>query len=199
MYISPPIRVLLVRLGLGFFASSSATRRRAHPGGLGFRRPVLLFLQSISSDRGDGNVSSRDGVVSYVSSYLEKSGWSLPFGVVSSLLAWRSPARLEAPDLLSLGDGLLGRSSIQVCIGSCDVPTVVALKMYVASTEVPSSSWESASSCSFGAPLFVGQSGERRLRWPASKMTGNILQGLGCIFAFIRGVFVRSACKLLYQ
>jgi len=66
--------------------------------------------------------------VRYVSSYLEKSGWSLPFGVVSSLLAWRSPARLEAPDLLSLGDGLLGRSSIQVCIGSCDVPTVVALK-----------------------------------------------------------------------
>ncbi|KAG2601485.1 hypothetical protein PVAP13_5KG437507 [Panicum virgatum] len=100
-----------------------------------------------------------DGVVRYVSSYLEKSGWSLPFGVVSSLLAWRSPARLEAPYLLSLGDGLLGRSLIQVCIGSCDVPTVVALKMYVASSKVPSSSWESASSCSFGAPLFVGQSG----------------------------------------
>jgi len=128
VYISPPIRVLLVRLGLGFFASSSATRRRAHPGGLGFRRPILLFLQSISSDRGDGNVSSGDGAVRYVSSYLEKSGWSLPFGVVSSLLAWRSPARLEAPDLLSLGDGLLGRSSIQVCISSCNVPTVLLRK-----------------------------------------------------------------------
>ena len=65
----------------------------------------------------------------YVSSYLEKSGWSLPFGVVSSLVAWRSPTRLEAPDLLSLGDGLLGHSTIQVCIGFFGVPTDVAFKV----------------------------------------------------------------------
>src|SRR6185312_3632040 len=103
--------------------------------------------------------------VRYVSSYLEKSGWSLHFGVVSSLLAWRSPARLEAPDLLSLGDGLLGCSSIQVCIDSYDVPTVVEFKMYVASSEVPSSSWESASSCSFGAPL---RGSERRAAAPVA-------------------------------
>ena len=120
-----------------------------------------MFLQSISSDRGSGAVSSGDGAVRYVSSYLEKSGWSLPFGVVSSLVAWRSPTRLEASDLLSLGDGLLGRSTIQVCIGFFGVPTDVAFKVYVASLEVPSSSWESASSCSFGTPLFVRRRVER--------------------------------------
>ena len=135
----------------------------------------------------------------YVSSYLEKSGWSLPFGVVSSLVAWRSPTHLEAPDLLSLGDGLLGRSTIQVCTGFFGVPTDVAFKVYVASSEVPSSSWESASSCSFDAHLFVRRRVEWRLRWPALKMTEKVLQGLGCIFDFIRGVFVRNACKLLYQ
>jgi hypothetical protein len=87
VYIFPPVRVLPARLGLGFFASTSVTRRRAYPGDLGFRRPVLLFCQSISGDRGSGAVSSGDGAVRYVSSYLEKSGWSLPFGVVSSLVA----------------------------------------------------------------------------------------------------------------
>jgi len=161
VYIFPPIRVLLARLGLGFFALTSVTRRRAYPGGLGFRRPVLLFLQSISGDRGSGAVSSGDGAMRYVSSYLEKLGWSLSFGVVSSLVAWRSPTRLEAPDLLSLGDGLLGRSTIQVCIGFFGVLTNVAFKVYVASSEVPSSSWESASSCSFGTPLFVRRRVER--------------------------------------
>ena len=107
--------------------------------------------------------------------------------------------RLEAPDLLSLGDGLLGRSTIQVCIGFFGVPTDVVFKVYVTSSEVPSSSWESASSCSFGAPLFVRRRVERRLRWPALKMSGKVLQGLRYNFAFIRGVFVRNACKLLYQ
>ena len=97
----------------------------------------------------------------YVSSYLEKSGWSLPFGVVSSLVSWRSPTRLEASNLLSLGDGLLGHSTIQVCISFFGVPTDVAFKVYVASSEVPSSSWESASSCSFGAPLFVRETARR--------------------------------------
>ena len=184
---------------LGFLAPSAAARRRARPGGLGFRQSVLLSLQCFSGGCVVVVESSTDVPVRFVPSSPEKSGWSLQFGVDSLWFAWRSPAGLEVPDFLSLGDGLLGHSSIQVCIGSCDVPTVVALKMYVASTEVSSSSWESASSCSFGAPLFVGQSVERRLRWPASKMTGNILQGLGCNFAFIRGVFVRSACKLLYQ
>jgi hypothetical protein len=158
-----------------------------------------LFCQSISGDRGGGAVSSGDGAVRYVFSYLEKSGWSLPFGVVSSLVAWRSPTRLEAPDLLSLGDGLLGRATIQLCIGFFGVPIDVAFKVYVASSEVPSSSWELASSCSFGAPLFVRRRVERRLRWPALKMTGKVLQGLGCNFTFIGGVFVRNACKLLYQ
>ena len=100
-------------------------------------------------------MSCGDGAVRYVSSYLEKSGWSLPFGVVSSLVARRSPTRLKASDLLSLGDGLFGRSTIQVCIGFFGVPTDVAFKVYVASLEVPSSSWESASSCSFGPPLFM--------------------------------------------
>jgi len=166
VYIFPPIRVLLARLGLGFFALTSVTRRRAYPGGLGFRRPVLLFLQSISGDRGGGAVSSGDGAVRYVSSNLEKSGWSLPFGVVSSLVAQRSPTRLKASDLLSLGDGLFGRSTIQVCIGFFGVPTDVVFKVYVTSSEVPSSSWESASSCSFGAPLFMRRRVERRLRWP---------------------------------
>ena len=68
---------------------------------------------------------------------------------------------LEAPDLLSLGNGLLERSSIQVCIGFFGVPIDVAFKVYVASSEVPSSSWESASSCSFGTPLFVRRRVER--------------------------------------
>lgn len=76
----------------------------------------------------------------YAYSYLEKSGYSLPFGIGSSLVAWRPPADLEVPDLLSLGDGLLRCSTFQVCIGFFGAPTVVALKMYVASSEVPSSS-----------------------------------------------------------
>lgn len=87
VYIFPPIRVLLVWSGLGFFASMSVTRRQAYPGGLEFRRPVLLFLQSIFGDRDGGAMSFGDGAVRYVSSYLEKSGWSLPFGVVLSLVA----------------------------------------------------------------------------------------------------------------
>ena len=53
VYISPSIRVHLARLVLGSFASM-ATRRRVYPGGLGFKRPVLLSLQSISGDCGVG-------------------------------------------------------------------------------------------------------------------------------------------------
>jgi hypothetical protein len=118
------------------------------------------FVPPEQGDRGGGAMSSGDGAVRYVSSYLKKSGWSLPFGEVSSLVAWRSPTRLEAPDLLSLGDGFLGRSMIQVCIGLFGVPTDVAFKVYVASSEVPSLSWESASSCSFGAPRDGASSGD---------------------------------------
>ena len=184
---------------LGFLAPSAAARRRARPGGLGFRQSVLLSLQCFSGGCVVFVESSTDVPVRFVPSSPEKSGWSLQFGVDSSWFAWRSPAGLEVPDFLSLGDGLLGHSSIQVCIGFFGAPTVRALNLCVASLEVPSSSWESASSSSSGVSLFQGWCIERRLRWPASKMTGNILQGLGCNFAFIRGVFVRSACKLLYH
>jgi len=113
VYISPPIRIHLARLGLGSFASMMATRRRVHPGGLGFRRPVLLSLQSISGDCGVGGGSFGDVVVRYVYSYLEKSGWSLIptcFGGLSFLRVYSSsgdsgsPANLEASDPMSPDD-----------------------------------------------------------------------------------------------
>ena len=185
-----------VEASLGFLAPSAAARRRARPGGLGFRQSVLLSLQCFSGGCVVFVESSTDVPVRFVPSSPEKSGWSLQFGVDSSWFAWRSPAGLEVPDFLSLGDGLLGRSSIQVCIGFFGAPTVRALKLCV---EVPSSSWESASSSSSGVSLFQGWCVERRLRWPASKMTWEVLQGLGCNRVIIRVVFVRVACKLLYQ
>ena len=113
LYISPPIRVHLARLELGSFPSMMATRRRVHPGGLGFRRPVLLSLQSISGDCGVGGGSFGDVAVRYVYSYLEKSGWSLIptcFGGLSFLRDYSSsgdsgsPVNLEASDPMSPDD-----------------------------------------------------------------------------------------------
>ncbi|RLN05164.1 hypothetical protein C2845_PM13G01340 [Panicum miliaceum] len=106
-------------------------------------------------------------------SYREKSGWSFSLLVPSGL-----PAILEVPDLFSLGERLLVRSAVQVCIGAFDVPHVAndGLKSFGASSEVSSSSWSSASRRKFNSVLLQGCGVGRRLRRPAVKATANVLQ-----------------------
>ena len=162
---------------LGFLAPSAAARRRARPGGLGFRQSVLLSLQCFSGGCVVVVESSSDVPVRFVPSSPEKSGWSLQFGVDSSWFAWRSPAGLEVPDFLSLGDGLLGRSSIQVCIDYFGVPIAAKdgyKKVDVASSEASSSRRRSASSRKVAVPFFPGGSGCWRLRSPVSRITGSV-------------------------
>ena len=208
VYISPPIRIHLARLGLGSFASMMATRRRVHPGGLGFRRPVLLSLQSISGDCGVGGGSFGDVVVRYVYSYLEKSGWSLIptcFGGLCSLRVYSSsgdsgsPANLEATEPMSPDDVMATghllrpeRSTIPVHIDNFDVLILMATEEY----EVSSLGWSSVSSCKLDVfPL------QLRVRWelvgwlprtPMTKSTGKTLQGLSCIFPFFQGCLCKD-------
>ncbi|CAN6227682.1 unnamed protein product [Urochloa humidicola] len=172
-----------------------------YPGGLGFRLPVLLSLLSIFSSCVGGGATAGAGSVRYVYSYLEKSGWSFPIGV-TSLLVDKSLAVLGAPDLHRLGDGFTGRLAIEAYIDFFDVPTAakVGLKNQdAASSEASSSSWSSASSCKFAVPFFHKGSDERRLRLPATRITGRVLQRLGCNFLSFRDVLVSCECKLLYQ
>ena len=137
----------------------------------------------------------------YISySYLEKSGWSSSAGVALLLGDSESPAVLGAPDLLRLGDGI-GRSMIQAYIDFFGVPLAAKdgfKKPDVASSEASSSSWSSASSRKFGVPFFQGESGGRRLRSPAARITGDMLHGLVCNCFSFRVVLVTSECKLLY-
>jgi len=71
-------------------------------------------------------------------------------------------------------------------------------KLDVASSEASWSSWSSASSRKFGVPFFQGVSGGWRLRSPAARITGDMLQGLVCNCFSFRVVLVTSECKLLY-
>jgi hypothetical protein len=162
----------LARLGLGSFASVMATRRRVHPSGLGFRRPVLLSLQSISGDCSVGGGSFGDVAVRYVYSYLEKSGWSLIptcFGGLCSLRVYSSsgdsgsPANLEAAEPMSPDDVMATghllqpeRSTIPVHIDNFDVLILMVTEEY----EVSSLGWSSVSSCKLDVfPL------QLRVRW----------------------------------
>ena len=170
-------------------------------GGLGFALPVLLSLQSIFSVGVGGGAGVGTAFVRYISySYLEKSGWSSSAGVALLLGDSESPAVLGAPDLLRLDDGI-GRSMIQAYIDFFGVPLAAKdgfKKLDVASSEASSSSWSSASSHKFGVPFFHGESGGRRLRSPAARITGDMLQGLVCNCFSFRVVLVTSECKLLY-
>ena len=154
-------------------------------------RPVLLSLHNISGGCGSDDASFGDGAARYACSYLEKSGWIIPFGVASSLCDLGSPAVLVVFDLVSLDDdmagghhSLLGRSVLHVHIGEFGVPIIAALKLYVASLDTSSLRWESASSCKLGISLFRGQHFEWWLRLPVMKTTRRPLQGLGCNFFY---------------
>jgi hypothetical protein len=59
----------------------------------------------------------------------------------------------------------------------------------VASSEASSSSWSSASSRKFGVPFFQGESGERRLRLPAARITGICYKDL-FVIVFLSGLFL---------
>ncbi|CAN6194161.1 unnamed protein product [Urochloa humidicola] len=188
----------------GLATNDTAARdwRSVYPGGLGFRPPVLLSLLTSFSSCVGGGVSAEAGSVRFVYSYLEKSGWSFPAGVTSLLVDLESLAVLGAPDLRRLGDGFAGRSVIQAYIDFFDVPTAAKVgfkNQDVASLEASSSSWISASSCKFAVPFFYRGSDERRLRLPATRITGRVLQGRGCNFSSFRDVLVSCQCKLLYQ
>ena len=170
-------------------------------GGLGFALPVLLSLQSIFGVGVGGGAGVGTAFVRYISySYLEKSNWSSSAGVALLLGDSESPAVLGAPDLLRLGDGI-GRSMIQAYIDFFGVPLAAKdgfKKLDVASSKASSSSWSSASSRKFGVPFFQGESGGRRLRSPAARITGDMLHGLVCNCFSFRVVLVTSECKLLY-
>jgi len=146
---------------------------------------------------GDG---TGDAVRRLASSCLEESGWRFSFGV--SLLLVESPADLGAPVLLRLGDGFNGRSSIQACIDYFGVPIAAKdgyKKVDVASSEASSSRRRSASSRKVVVPFFPGGSGCWRLRSPALRITGRVLQGHDCKFYLLRDVLVSCPCKMLYQ
>ena len=160
-----------------------------------------MSLQSIFGVGVSGGAGVGTTFVRYISySYLEKSGWSSSAGVALLLGDSESPAVLGAPDLLRLGDGI-GRSMIQAYIDFFGVPLATKdgfKKLDVASSEASSSSWSSASSRKFGVPFFQGESDGRRLRSPAARITGDMLQGFVCNCFSFRVVLVTSECKLLY-
>ena len=143
---------------------------------------MILSLQSIFGDGVGGGATAGAGSVRFIYSFLEESGWSCSLLVASELLAI-----LGAPDLFLLDDRVLARSAIKVCIDFFDAPHVAKdnLKSFVTSSEVSSSSWSSASRRKFNED--VG----RRLRRPAVKATGFVLQEPGCNLCF----FVECSCK----
>jgi hypothetical protein len=70
---------------------------------------VLFSLHNISGGCGGDGTSSRDGAMTrYVYSYLEKSGWIIPFGVASLSCDLGSPAMLVVSDPVSLNDDMAG-------------------------------------------------------------------------------------------
>jgi len=152
---------------------------------------VIVSLRNVSDGGGVINIASLgDDGVRLVCSLLEKSGWFYSLRVSSPSCDLGSLAVLVASDPVSLGDVLasgllvlLGRSASQVHIVVFDMPTEVALNLYVASLEASSSRWESASSCKLGTSLFQRCCVKWWLRLPVTKMTGRSLQGLGCTFS----------------
>jgi len=157
------------------------------PGGLRLRLLVILSFQSIFGDGVGGGATAGAGSVRFIYSFLEESGWSCSLLVASELLAI-----LGAPDLFLLDDRVLVHSAIKVCIDFFGAPHVAkdGLKSFVTSSEVSSSSWSSASSCKLDSVLFQGCGVRRRLRRPATKATGNVIQEPGCSSLFLRGVLV---------
>lgn len=180
--------------------SSPPSRRKATPGGLGLRPPVLLsLLSNFNSSVGGATVGAAS--MRYLYSCLEKLGWSFPAGASLLLVNLESPAVLGALYLLRLGKGFTERSKIHVYIDFFDVPACAKLgskKLDVASFEASSSSWRSASSCMLVVPFLHGESDERWLWLPAVRIAGKELQGLGCNLSCFRVVLVSCQCKLLY-
>jgi len=164
------------------------------PGGLRLRLLVILSFQSIFGDGVGGGATAGAGSVRFIYSFLEESGWSCSLLVASELLAI-----LGAPDLFLLDDRVLVHSAIKVCIDFFGAPHVAkdGLKSFVTSSEVSSSSWSSASSCKLDSVLFQGCGVRRRLRRPATKATGNVIQEPGCSSLFLRGVLVSFKCNIL--
>ncbi|RLN18525.1 hypothetical protein C2845_PM02G14820 [Panicum miliaceum] len=187
---------------LDIYLSSTPSQRYASSCGFRLRPLVLLSFLSIFGSCVRGDAAAGAASVRYVYSYLEKLGWSFPAGVTSLLVDLESSAVLGAPDLLRLGDGFTGRSASQACIDFFDVPTAAKVgfkNLDVASSEAFSSSWSSASSRKFAVLFFHGGSDEQRLRLPATWITGEALQELGCNIPSFRDVPVSCQYKLLYQ
>ncbi|CAO2037692.1 unnamed protein product [Urochloa humidicola] len=137
-----------------------------------------------------------------VYSYLEKSSWSFPAGVTSLLVDWsrwqslgRQISVVSAMDFL--GVQRFKRTSIS---SMCQLLPRLAskIKMWLLQKLLRRAGVRlQVASSPF--PFFHGGSDERRLRLPATRITGRVLQGLGCNFPSFRDVLVSYQCKLLYQ
>jgi len=168
--------------------SSAPSRRYASPGGFGLMPLVFLSLLSIFGSCACGVATAGAASVRFVYSYLEKSGWnscttsSGGFFSLLGLLSSSEPGLLviETPDPLFTGEmmafGHLDwpvRSVIKRHVGLPDVLLMVPLKL-------------SAVLRRYGGRLHG-----RQLRSSATRQTGSILQGRGCILYF----FQSCLCK----
>ena len=166
-------------------------RSPADPGGSWLWRPVPLSLHNNSGGCSSDDASSGDGAARYACSYLEKSGWIIPFGVASSSCDLGSPAVLVVSDPVSLDDDmagghhcLLGRSVLHVHIGESSVPIVATLKLcgLFGSFFVEMGIGFKLQARRLSLPGAAFRRFERWLRLPATKTTRRPLQGLRCNF-----------------
>ena len=166
--------------------------------------PVLLSLRLISGNNGCDSISFGDRAMRYVCSLLEESGRFPLCYVASSLGTSGLLLMLEASDPMFLNDDmavghhtLLGRSAIQVHTGVFGMPFVAASKWCVASFEASSLRLGSASSCKLVVPFFLKAYGGWWLRFPATKTTGSVLHGPGCILLVYQGCLCKNAYVIL--